>query len=93
VVAPAPDPTGCSATRPTPVGPLRPLSNVPTYALPPGQANKLAVLLDALDGVALSEVRSRSGTSSASIDATCGLWAHEADVGRGDRGFINLCCG
>lgn len=33
-----------------------PMSNAaPTTSLPPGQANKLAVLLDALDGVALSD--------------------------------------
>ncbi len=31
------------------------MSNVPTTSLPPGQANKLAVLLDALGGVALVE--------------------------------------
>jgi hypothetical protein len=31
------------------------MSNVPTAALPPGQANNLAVLLDALDGVAISD--------------------------------------
>ena len=31
------------------------MSNAPTTSLPPGQANKLAVLLDALDGVAFSD--------------------------------------
>jgi hypothetical protein len=31
------------------------MSNAPTTSLPPGQANKLAVLLDALDEVALSD--------------------------------------
>lgn len=30
------------------------MSNVPTPLLSPGQANKLAVLLDSLDGVTLS---------------------------------------
>jgi hypothetical protein len=31
------------------------MTNVPTPALPPGQAGKLAVLLDALGGVAISD--------------------------------------
>jgi len=30
------------------------MSNAPTTSLPPGQANKLAVLLDACDGVVIS---------------------------------------
>lgn len=32
----------------------------PTIALPPGQANKLAVLLDALYGVVISDAERRS---------------------------------
>ncbi|MGB6165476.1 MAG: hypothetical protein WCF33_19465 [Pseudonocardiaceae bacterium] len=31
------------------------MANVPTTTLPAGQANKLAVLLDALDGVVISD--------------------------------------
>jgi hypothetical protein len=31
------------------------MSNVPATSLPPGRPGKLAVLLDELDGVALSE--------------------------------------
>ncbi len=34
------------------------MSHVPTTSLPPGQAARLTVLLDALDGVALSSASS-----------------------------------
>ncbi|MGH3939590.1 MAG: hypothetical protein ACRDTG_13360 [Pseudonocardiaceae bacterium] len=31
------------------------MASLPTTSLPPGEGNKLAVLLDALDGVAISD--------------------------------------
>ena len=36
------------------------MRHVPTTSLPPGQAARLAVLLDALDGVVISEAERRS---------------------------------
>ena len=49
------------------------MRHVPTTSLPPGQAARLAVLLDALDGMALSD------TERASLAWLAGFEAHTVE--------------